>query len=119
MKAAYTVTRAIRTPATSPRSLTGLDLYAGAGGATQGLKDARIDVVAAVENDSAAAQSYRLNHSGVDLFADDIRDLDPNFVRAKLGLEPGDLSILQACPPCPSWSSLGAKDGDDPRRAPN
>lgn len=116
MQAAYGVSRRIRTPAPSPRRLTGVDLYAGAGGATQGLKDAGVDVVAAVENDPAAARSYQLNHSDVDLFEADIRDIDPDFVQTELELEPGELSILQACPPCPSWSSLGAKDGDDPRR---
>lgn len=102
-------------PRATPQ-LTGLDLYAGAGGATQGLKDAGIRVVAGVENDPSAAASYELNHSEVELIKSDIRDVDASQLLEALELEPGDLGILQACPPCPSWSSLGAKNRDDPRK---
>ena len=49
------------------------------------------------------------------LFAEDIRSLDASAVRAELGLERHALALIQACPPCQTWSSLGAAMPDDPR----
>ena len=93
---------------------TGVDLYAGAGGATRGLRDAGIDVVAAIENDADAAASYRLNHPKVMLVERDIRHVDPEGLRRDLGLRRGSLGLLKACPPCQGFSSLakGQVDAD-------
>jgi hypothetical protein len=41
--------------------LRAIDLFAGAGGATQRLRDAGYHVVAAIDNDVAAARTYRLH----------------------------------------------------------
>lgn len=96
--------------------ITAIDLYAGAGGATQGLTDAGIRVLAAVENNPAAASTFRANHGAVRMLDRDIRKVRPTRLRRQLRLEPGQLGIIQACPPCPSWSTLGEKSKDDPRR---
>lgn len=87
-------------------ALTAIDLFAGAGGATQGLKDAGFRVLGAVENNSAAASSYALNHGEVELWAGDIRRVAASSMRARLGLKRGDLTLLKACPPCQGFSTL-------------
>lgn len=87
-------------------ALTAVDLFAGAGGATQGLKDAGFKVVGAVENDNAAAASYALNHDEVELWTDDIRKVPARSMLDKLGLRAGQLTLLKACPPCQGFSSL-------------
>lgn len=87
-------------------AMTAIDLFAGAGGATQGLKDAGFKVIGAVENNAAAAASYALNHGEVELWADDIRKVTATSVLDKLGLKPGQLTLLKACPPCQGFSSL-------------
>lgn len=92
-----------------------IDLFAGAGGATQGLKDSGFDVIAAVENDPVAAASYGLNHAGVALAVDDIRALDTHRLRQFLGLRPGELDLLKACPPCQGFSSLARGEVDQAR----
>ncbi|MEW6223489.1 MAG: DNA cytosine methyltransferase [Chloroflexota bacterium] len=92
-----------------------VDLFAGAGGATAGLKAAGIRVVAAVENNADAAASYRLNHPEVVLLAEDIRRVSPTRLMRCAGLSRGALSLLQACPPCQTWSSLGTRSENDPR----
>lgn len=97
------------------RPLTAVDLFAGAGGATMGLKRAGWSVLGAVENDSLAAASYRANHPEVLLRDEDIEDVDAANLRAELGLERGDLGMLKACPPCQGYSSLGKRVPDDPR----
>ncbi|MCV0388089.1 MAG: DNA cytosine methyltransferase [Nitrobacter sp.] len=97
------------------RKLTAIDLYSGAGGATQGLKDAGVQVLAAIEVDPIAARSYRLNHPEVLLRRRDIRSCSATGLRRSLGLARGELAVLQACPPCPSWSTLGKKFAGDER----
>lgn len=85
---------------------TAIDLFAGAGGATQGLKDAGFLVIGAVENDNAAATSYALNHDEVELWTEDIRKVTASSMLARLGLKPRQLTLLKACPPCQGFSSL-------------
>lgn len=96
---------------------TAIDLFAGAGGATQGLAESGIRVLGAVEIERHAAASYRANHADVRLWQQDIRSLPAQEMRRELGLEPGELTLLKACPPCQGFSSLadGGSTRDDPR----
>ncbi|NMM32901.1 MAG: DNA cytosine methyltransferase [Phycicoccus sp.] len=88
------------------RQLTAIDLFAGAGGATQGLRDSGFRVLAAVENDRDAASTYRLNHPTVQLFEADIRSIKATRLREQLRLRPRELTLLKVCPPCQGFSSL-------------
>ncbi|MFB4302632.1 DNA cytosine methyltransferase [Actinomadura sp. NTSP31] len=92
-----------------------VDLFAGAGGATAGLRQAGISVVGAVENDVYACQSYHANHPDVLLKEIDIRQLDPDAFRRELGLKRGSLELLKACPPCQGFSTLASGDIDEKR----
>jgi len=96
---------------------TAIDLFSGAGGATQGLVDAGFSVIGAVEFDSIASESYRLNHPSVRLWEQDIRGIRATTIARDLELKPGELGLLKACPPCQGFSTLaeGRINGDDPR----
>jgi DNA (cytosine-5)-methyltransferase 1 len=85
---------------------TAIDLFAGAGGATQGLKDAGLAVIGAIEKDSDAAASYRRNHPLTHLWEEDIAKLPASAIRRTLKLEKGELTLLKTCPPCQGFSSL-------------
>jgi DNA (cytosine-5)-methyltransferase 1 len=98
-----------------PARMTAIDLFAGAGGATAGLKAAGYVVIGAIELDRDAAASYRLNHPEVTLLESDIVDCDAAEFRSQLRIKPGVVSLLKACPPCQAFSTLGTGDGDDPR----
>jgi len=90
---------------------TAIDLFAGAGGATAGLRKAGFQVIAAAENDSAAAESYAANHPGV-LLGGDVRLIEPGALGRFLGLSRGGLDLLKACPPCQGFSSLARGETD-------
>ena len=94
---------------------TAIDLFAGAGGATQGLKQAGFRVLAAVDNDRNAAATFACNHPEVEVWDEDIRSVDPTAVRKSVDVEAGNLDLLTACPPCQSFSTLGRKDPTDTR----
>lgn len=96
-------------------TLTAIDLFAGAGGATQGLRDAGFEVRVGVEIDSDAAATWSLNHPGVMLEAD-MRTVSGRQLMDAGGFEYGELDLLKACPPCQGFSSLrGSTHPDDAR----
>ncbi len=69
----------------------------------------------AVEWDASAAASYELNHPEVTLDRGDLSLLSPLQWSRSLGLRPGELDLLSACPPCQGFSTLGTRVADDPR----
>ncbi|MCK6484529.1 MAG: DNA cytosine methyltransferase [Phycisphaerae bacterium] len=88
-----------------------IDLFAGCGGLTEGLRQAGFRVVGAVEIDELAAKSYRMNHPRVALWTQDIRTVKVTELRTTLGLERGELDLLAGCPPCQGFSSLRTLNG--------
>lgn len=98
--------------------LGAIDLFSGAGGLTLGLKQAGFRVLAGIEIDGLAAESYRLNHPEVELVEQDIRAVSPRGLLDSLGLRPGDLGLLAGCPPCQGFSSIRTRrrgTAEDPR----
>jgi len=95
-----------------------LDLFCGCGGLSQGLLEAEFDVVGAVEIDSLAAETYRLNHKMTRVWEADIQSLDPLAMMEELGLTPGELDLLAGCPPCQGFSAIrtlnGKRGSNDP-----
>jgi DNA (cytosine-5)-methyltransferase 1 len=91
----------------SPAKPSAIDLFAGCGGLTQGLKDAGFDVKAAVEVASVAAEVYRLNHPEVtQVYCEDIRGLTGDRILRDLGMAVGELDLLAGCPPCQGFSRM-------------
>jgi DNA (cytosine-5)-methyltransferase 1 len=88
---------------------TAIDLFCGAGGLTQGLRQAGFRVLAAVDNAPLAVDAYRLNHRSTRVWRRDIRRLSPLEMAEEVGLGVGDLDLLAGCPPCQGFSSLRTK----------
>ena len=98
-------------PASAPRPVRVLDLFAGAGGAALGLREAGFEHVACVERDPSAAATLRA--AGFPAVEADVRDLD----YAALA---GTIDVLWASPPCQAWSQANQhaklKGADDVER---
>lgn len=92
-------------------SIIAIDLFCGAGGLTQGLKEAGFRVIGAVEKEPVVAETYKLNHSGVHLWNTDIQNLKAEEIISTLGIEKGQLDLLAGCPPCQGFSSMRTKNG--------
>lgn len=85
-------------------TLTMLDLFAGAGGLSEGLSEAGFHSLFASEIVPVYANTYKLNHPGAKVFTADIRSLNADEVLSELGLERGQLDLLAGGPPCQGFS---------------
>jgi DNA (cytosine-5)-methyltransferase 1 len=86
-----------------PRPLA-IDVFAGAGGLSLGLEMAGFEVVQAVEREPNAAATYGLNHPDADVLDEPIEGLDPERCMQRLGMRPGDLTLLAGGLPCQGFS---------------
>ena len=96
-------------------TLTAINVFAGAGGLTVGLKRAGFRVVAAVELEPHSFATYKANHPEVKCLKQDIATVSGAALLELAGTDRVDL--LAGCPPCQGFTSLTAKykDKEDPR----
>lgn len=103
-------------PHPQTRPLRAIDLFCGAGGLTEGLTAAGIDVVYALDNDRDSCETYRLNHPTTRVDCCSIADLSLHEIAEACG---GPVDIVVGGPSCQSFSTAGRKNGwvrkGDPR----
>lgn len=89
-------------PLTSP---VAVDLFCGAGGLTQGFRDAGLDVVLGLDHSAAAIETYRSNHDH------DALQLDLSDVELAVStIRPYRPNIAIAGTPCQDFSSAGTRE---------
>lgn len=92
------------------KRLSAVDLFAGCGGLSEGLRQAGFNVVGAVDNDLLAINTYRENHPHVVAWHADVRTLSGTVILRRLKLKCGELDLLAGCPPCQGFSRLRTKN---------
>lgn len=86
------------------KELQMIDLFAGAGGLSEGLSEAGFHSLFASEIMPVYAQTYKKNHPSAVVKTADIRELDPTQIRDELGLEREQLDLIAGGPPCQGFS---------------
>ena len=98
------------------QELTMLDLFAGAGGLSEGLREAGFRSLYANELIPTYAATFALNHPETMVDSRDIRDVDATAVRKSLGLTRGKLDLMAGGPPCQGFSINAPKRSSEDRR---
>lgn len=91
--------------------LTCIDLFAGAGGLSEGFRQAGYRILAANDIDPYAAKTYQLNHPDVFFIEGPIENLDANELKRRIGIAEGELDVLCGGPPCQAFSVYNHQRG--------
>jgi DNA (cytosine-5)-methyltransferase 1 len=93
--------------------LTAIDLFAGAGGMTEGLRKAGFKSLLASEYDAMAAQTFQFNYPGIPVVVKDVKELSVEEVLELAQIGVGELSLISGGSPCQGFSLAGPRlDGD-------
>lgn len=91
-----------------------IDLFAGCGGLSKGFMDAGFDVIVGVDNDNAALETFKLNHSGAVALNADLSKQE-TFDQIKRIAGNRQIDVIIAGPPCQGFSLTGPRNFDDKR----
>lgn len=105
-----------RSTRASAGPLRAIDLFCGAGGLTQGLRDAGYDVVLAIDKDKDSCLTYEKNHPDTHVECRSIAKMKVDEIAELAG---GPVDVIVGGPSCQTFSTAGRKNGwvrkGDPR----
>ena len=91
--------------------LNAIDLFAGAGGLSEGINQAGINVLLANEINQDACLTYVYNHPKTIINQEDIRKVNGKSIKNIFG----GIDVVAGGPPCQGFSLAGKRDPKDPR----
>lgn len=95
---------------------TVVDLFCGAGGLSEGFRQAGFHVLAGLDFDERAGRTFAATHPEARFIGGRIQDVSVSQLLAATGLRPGELDVLVGGPPCQGYSVYNHGRGvHDPR----
>jgi len=96
--------------------LTGIDLFAGAGGLSEGFRQAGFQILAAYDIDEHASDTYRQTHPETVFFEGHIQEISAKDFLDVTGLDRGELDVICGGPPCQAFPVYDQQRGmhDEP-----
>ncbi|MBS3087334.1 DNA cytosine methyltransferase [Candidatus Pacearchaeota archaeon] len=90
-----------------------IDLFCGAGGLSEGFKQAGFKSILGIDVDKSALETFALNHAGAETICGDISQITREQIAKKINRDTVDLII--GGPPCQGFSLAGRRNPNDPR----
>jgi len=94
---------------------TVISLFAGCGGSSLGYKYAGFKELLAIEWDDNAVKTFQLNFPNVPIWQKDIKEITGQEIMNSLGINKGELDLLDGSPPCQGFSTAGKRVVSDGR----
>src|SRR5205809_6072082 len=86
-------------------TLTVIDVFSGAGGMTEGFRQAGFQILAAVDNWGPAVETHRKNHADTEVISQDVSEIGPEILP--------NVDVLVGSPPCTEFSFAKKGGGGD------
>lgn len=90
-----------------------IDLFCGAGGLSEGLRQAGFDTRVGVDFDKNAIATYKLNHPEAEVILGDVAEVTGRRLTELAGTN--DIDLIAGGPSCQGFSTHGKRIQDDPR----
>ena len=94
----------------SEKRLTAVDLFAGAGGLSEGLRQAGFEVVAAADHDPDACATHELNFPEAEVVVGDLTDRERHEHLVAVAQAHGRPDLVAGGPPCQAFSQIHNHD---------
>jgi DNA (cytosine-5)-methyltransferase 1 len=90
---------------------TAIDLFCGAGGLSEGFRQAGFHVLAGNDFDQSAGRTYERTHKEAKFLPGPIQNIGAADLLRAAGLKPGELDVLIGGPPCQAYSIYNHQRG--------
>ena len=98
------------------RDLTAIDLFCGAGGLSEGFRQAGFHVLAGQDNDECAGATFAATHREARFIGGPIQTVSPQDLLKAASAKAGEIDVLIGGPPCQGYSVNNHQRGvGDPR----
>ncbi|MEM9939362.1 MAG: DNA cytosine methyltransferase [Pseudomonadota bacterium] len=98
-------------------SYTVIDLFSGAGGLSEGFRQAGFHVLAANDFDEAAAATFQKTHPDTSFLEGSIQNITVDAVKKAAGIRKSQLDVLVGGPPCQGYSVYNHQRGMQDERS--
>jgi DNA (cytosine-5)-methyltransferase 1 len=93
------------------KNYTAIDLFCGAGGLSEGLRQAGFKILAGNDIDPHAGATFKATHSDAQFLSGSIHELSASDFLSLTGLKKGELDCLAGGPPCQGYSVYNHQRG--------
>ncbi|MGO7997854.1 DNA cytosine methyltransferase [Rhizobium ruizarguesonis] len=100
----------------TPKTLTVIDLFCGAGGLSEGFRQAGFHVLAGQDYDDKAGATFAATHKEATFIGGPIQTVTPEQLLKAAGAKRGEIDVIVGGPPCQGYSVYNHQRGvNDPR----
>jgi len=96
-------------------NLNVIDLFSGCGGFSFGFQDAGFHIIAGVDNEQSALNTFKHNHENSEIFSLNLFEDESINTIANYAISQGGADLIIAGPPCQGFSLTGPRDKNDKR----